>query len=75
MCMFCKCEEVISSTTTHVVNYHNCVIVIKNVPCTECVQCGEKFYSNEVALKIEKIVNMAKTMMQDVSVIDFNRAA
>lgn len=75
MCMFCKCDEVIDSVTTHVVNYKNCVIVIKNVPCTECVQCGEKFYSDEVARNIEKIVDVAKKLMQEISVIDYNAAA
>ena len=47
MCMFCKCDTVRESITTHVVNYKNCVIVVKNVPCEECEQCGEKFYSDE----------------------------
>ena len=36
MCMFCKCDTVKQSTTTHVVNYKNSIIVIKNVPCEEC---------------------------------------
>jgi YgiT-type zinc finger domain-containing protein len=58
--MYCKCKEVVESVTTHVVNYKGCVIVIKNVPCEECEQCGEKFYSNEVARHLEKIVNVAK---------------
>ena len=75
MCMYCKCDEVIQSTTIHVVNYKDCVIVIKNVPCTECVQCGETFYSNEVAIHLEKLVDMAKQLMQEVSVIDYRKVA
>ena len=47
MCMFCKCDTVKQSTTTHVVNYKNSIIVIKNVPCEECEQCGEKYYTDE----------------------------
>ena len=42
MCMYCKNSTTVASTTTHVVNYNNCIIVIKNVPCLECEQCGEK---------------------------------
>ena len=38
MCMYCKNSTTINSTTTHVVNYKNCIIVIKNVPCLECEQ-------------------------------------
>ena len=62
-------------TTTHVVNYKNCIIVIKNVPCEECEQCGEKFYTDEVAEHLEVIVNSAKKLMQEISVIDYNKAA
>lgn len=75
MCMFCKCDTVKESTTTHVINYKNCVIVIKNVPCEECEQCGEKFYSDEVAERLEHLVNIAKNLMQELSVIDFSKAA
>ena len=28
MCMFCKNSDVTQSTTTHVVNYKDCIIVI-----------------------------------------------
>lgn len=75
MCMLCKCDAVKASVTTHVVNYKNCIIVIKNVPCEECEQCGEKFYTDEVAEHLEQIVNAAKKLMQEISVIDYNKAA
>jgi YgiT-type zinc finger domain-containing protein len=73
--MYCKCKEVVESVTTHVVNYKGCVIIIKNVPCEECEQCGEKFYSNEVARHLEEIVNIAKNLMQEISVIDYEKSA
>ncbi len=75
MCMYCKCETYKKSVTTHVVNYNGCIIVIKNVPCEECEQCGEKFYTDEVAEKLERIVNLAKKVMQEVAVVDYNQAA
>ncbi len=75
MCMFCKCDTVKQSITTHVVNYKDCIIVIKNVPCEECIQCGEKFYTDEVAEQLEKIVAAAKQLMQDISIIDYTKAA
>ena len=28
MCMYCKNSTTVNSTTTHVVNYKNCIIVI-----------------------------------------------
>ena len=75
MCMYCKCKTTISSLTTHVVNYYHCIIIIKNVPCEECEQCGEKYYSDEVAMKLEYLVNTAKQLMQEVTVIDYSKAA
>lgn len=75
MCMFCKCDTVKESVTTHVVNYRNCIIVIKNVPCEECEQCGEKFYTDEVTERVEELVSAAKRLMQEVAVIDYQKAA
>lgn len=75
MCMFCKCDTAKESVTTHVVNYRNCIIVIKNVPCEECEQCGEKFYTDEVTERLEELVSAAKRLMQEVAVIDYQKAA
>lgn len=65
----------IASTTTHVVNYKGCIIVIKNVPCEECEQCGEKYYTDEVAKRLEEMVAKAKKMMQELSVMDYTKVA
>ena len=75
MCMFCKCDSIKASVTTHVVNYDGAIIVIKNVPCEECEQCGEKYYTDEVAEKIEKLVNLAKQMMQEIAVLDYAKVS
>ena len=75
MCMYCKCQTIISSLTTHVVNYKNCIIIIKNVPCEECEQCGEKYYSNEVAKQLEILINIAKQLMQEIAIIDYSKVA
>ena len=71
MCKYCKNNTTIDNTTTHVVNYKNCIIVIKNVPCLECTQYGEKYYTDEVAEHLEDIVNMSKNLMQEIAVIDY----
>lgn len=46
-----------------------------NVPCEECEQCGEKYYSDEVAEQVESLVNTAKQMMQEIAVNDYSKAA
>lgn len=75
MCMFCKCKTTIPSVTTHVVNYKNSIIIIKNVPCEECEQCGEKYYTDEVAKQLEHLVHIAKQLMQEIAIIDYSKAA
>lgn len=74
MCFYCK-GDMKPSTTTHVVNYQGCIIVIKNVPCEECSQCGEVEYSDEVMKRLDRIVNNVKELMQEVSVIDYLKTA
>ena len=75
MCMYCKCNELLDSFTTHVVNYKNCLIIIRNVPCVECAQCGEKYYNDEVAERLDKMVSNAKKISQEISVIDYRQVA
>ena len=53
----------------------NCIIVIKNIPCLECEQCGEKYYMDEIAEKLEMIVGTAKKWMQEMAVIDYWQVA
>lgn len=75
MCKQCFSDDKIKTKTTFTVENNGCIIVIKNVPCTECPICGETYFSDEVSAKIEKMVENAKKMMQEVSVIDYNKAA
>lgn len=41
----------------------------------ECQKCGEITFTDEVADQLEKIVAAAKTVLQDVSVIDYSKVA
>lgn len=76
MCFYCKCKTMVPSVTTHVVTLDNCVIVIKNVPCEECEQCGEKYFSDQVMEQLEIIVDKAKQLASEVFVTDYsNRVA
>lgn len=75
MCMNCKNKTYIESTTTHVVDHRNSLIIIRNVPCLECEQCGERLYTDAVAEKLEKIVKIVKPLMQEISIVDYKSAA
>ena len=72
-CFYCK-GILRNSVTTHVVKSQNCIIIIKNVPCTECVQCGETFYDNDVALQIESIVKSMRSALTEIAVVNYAAA-
>lgn len=74
MCGRCDTDR-IQTTTTFTVEYNDCIIVIKNVPCLECQMCGETTFTDDVAEKLEIIVEKAKAVLQEISVIDYSRVA
>lgn len=78
-CFYCK-GSMTESTTTHVVDLKECIIIIiRNVPCLKCEQCGETYFENDVALAIEKILDTIQYISSEltVTVIDYanNRVA
>ena len=48
-CFMCK-GMLEKSTTTYMTECNGCYIIIKNVPCKKCTQCGEE-YLNGATLK------------------------
>ena len=75
MCMFCKCNTMKPSFTTHVVSWKGNLIIVKNVPCEECEQCGEKYFSDEVAIRLEAIVNATKAKQEELVILDYSKVA
>lgn len=74
-CFFCK-GDLTTSTTTHVVTLDHCIIIIKDVPCERCGQCGETFFSDEVTERLEHIVNDLRTAATELAVVSYtDRAA
>lgn len=72
MCFYCKATKTQQGTTTHVVTLENCVIIVRHVPCEECVQCGEKYYTDEVMERLEEIVEQAKSLCGELLVTEYS---
>ncbi|MCQ2189808.1 MAG: YgiT-type zinc finger protein [Paludibacteraceae bacterium] len=64
-------KDAVKSTTTFVSDLGDVLVVIRNVPCYKCEECGEIMYTGDVVLHIEKFVNTAKELKQEVSIIDY----
>ena len=75
MCFYCKCKTTIPSVTTHVVTLKDCVIIVKNVPCEECEQCGEKYFSDEVMEQLDLIIDKAQALASEIYVTDYTHRA
>lgn len=43
---------------------NGCYIIIKNVPCTKCTQCGEEYLNGTTLQNIEHILETLKTCSQ-----------
>ena len=73
-CFFCK-GQTVETTTKFIVDLGNCVVIVKNVPARVCRQCGETTYSNDVAKRLEKIVDAVKcSIMSEVAIIEYTQS-
>ena len=70
-CFFCK-GDMTESTTTHFAELENCIVIVKNVPCTKCTQCGEVTYSGEVAAQLEKIIDKLSGIFTEIAVVNYS---
>lgn len=61
--------------TTSVTDLENCLVIVRNVPCYKCTECNEIIYTGDVVQKLEKIIEAAKKVMQEVSIIDYSKTA
>ena len=75
-CYFCK-GNLEESTTEYIQKIDNFIVVIENIPCEKCSQCGEAYFSDEVAEKIEKILDSIQQISSSltITVIDYMHTA
>ena len=74
-CFSCKFGDMQKAITTYTVSSEQCIIVIRNVPCLKCDQCGEELFSSATLEKIEHIVDLARNISCEVSIIDYGNVA
>ena len=54
--------------TTSVTDLNNCLIIVRNVPCFKCTECNEISYTGDVIQQLEKIIDSARKVMQEISI-------
>ena len=56
-CLACKSDTRVDATTTYFAQVSSGYVIIENVPCKKCTQCGEEFFSASVVECIEQILD------------------
>lgn len=74
-CLSCKMEEMQEATNTYFVKPSNCYVIIENVPCYKCSQCGEVYYKASVLEKIDEILEKLEHIASKIFILDYNKAA
>ena len=70
ICYLCE-GQYKKATTTHFVDLKKCMVIVKNVPCWECEQCGEVIYDDDVVDRLDKIIKKVSEMMTEIAVVDY----
>ena len=73
-CMKCG-QASYKSTTSEAIELGFGLLVIRNIPCYKCEECDEVYYTGDVVQKIDAIISEAKTLMQDLRIINYKEAA
>ena len=73
-CMDCG-KEMTNGFTSYFADLKKCMVIVKNVPCVECEQCGETYFTDEVAQRLDEIVKQVTGMMTEIAVVDYSQSA
>lgn len=73
-CMRCGATAY-KGLTTSVTDLQGCLVIVRNVPCFKCSECNEIIYTGDVIQQLEEIINSAKKVMQEISIIDYSKVA
>ena len=74
-CLCCKAEAMEEAVNTYFAQLNNCYVIIENVPCLKCTQCGEVLYSVEILEKIDLLLEKAGSLASKILIMDYRRAA
>ena len=74
-CTSCRNDEMIKTTTTYFSSTPTGYIIIENVPCQKCLQCGDEVFSVSVMERIDDIISHITTLSSKVCIMEYSSAA
>ena len=69
-CFFCK-GTIENSFTNYMADLNGHFVIIKNVPCHKCRQCGEISFSGKTATRIEEIIEDLNKILTEVAIVEY----
>ena len=73
-CFLCK-GTMKAGHTTHMMELPNCILIIKNVPCPICEQCGEVAFESDVIENLDRIAAKLGDVMTEIAVVQYKKSA
>ena len=74
-CLVCKSGKMNESLEPYFAKLQSGYVIIENVPCWKCNQCGEILFSASVIEKIEDLLELYKKVSSKIFIVDYNQAA
>ncbi len=74
-CTSCKSGEMFESKTSYFAQLNNCYVIIENVPCMKCSQCGDVVFRGSVVEKIDDILDRLEKIVSKISIVDYAKVA
>jgi len=71
-CTFCNGDR-INDITTKMIQPNNMLLVIKNVPCLKCTQCGEPYFDYKTAGEKGYISKIFEDTGAEMVVVEYNK--
>ena len=73
-CILCT-GNMMPGITSDFTDLGSCMVIIKNVPCLKCEQCGEKAFTGATVKQIERIVDTVKDSLTEVAIVHYPSTA
>jgi len=74
-CLLCKSGNMIPAKESYFARLNGGYVIIENVPCYKCEQCGEVVYSATVMEKIEDLLEHLEKIASKIFIVDYSEAA
>lgn len=74
-CASCKYGDMKEAKTAYFTQLNKCYVIIENVPCLKCDQCGEEFFDDAVAEKLDEILDGLERIASKIFIVDYSNAA